>query len=53
MISPPNENSLLFIETQFLKTILIWPTEKQIILFISAKELFIPKQICNNFFLSY
>lgn len=49
MISPLNENSLLFIQTWCLKTILIWPTENEIILFISTKELFIPKQSCNIF----
>lgn len=49
MISPLNENSLLFFQTQCLKTILIWPTENEIILFISTKELFISKQSCNTF----
>lgn len=49
MISPLNENSLLFIQTQCLKTILIWSTENEIILFISTKELFIPKQSCSTF----
>lgn len=47
MISPLNENSLLFTQTQCLKTILLWPTENEIILFISTTELFIPKQSCN------
>lgn len=49
MISLLNENSLLFIQNQCLKTMLIQPTENEIILFISTKELFIPKQNYNIF----
>lgn len=55
MISPLNKNSLLFTQTQCLKTILLWPTENEIILFISTKGLFIPKQSCNcsSFLIEY